>query len=145
MVEANTIRGCLQTFGMSDAVTRTFITGPTVGLSTALAFIEMNDDSLKEVMKQVAEASRDAAYGAAAPAAGQAPAFVPVANRPKPNVMTKNALVSFTFALKCLYQRGVAAGEAMVASINDQKAIPTRRASHLGSVTTSMSSFTPMI
>ena len=57
MVEANTIRGCLQTFGMDDAITRTFVTGPMVGLSTALAFIEMSDDSLKEVMKQIAEAS----------------------------------------------------------------------------------------
>ena len=104
MVEANTIRGCLQTFGMDDAITRTFVTGPMVGLSTALAFIEMSDDSLKEVMKQIAEASRDAAFGAAPPAGGGAPPFVAVANRPKPNVMTKNALVSFSFALKYMYQ-----------------------------------------
>ena len=53
MVEANTIRGCLQTFGMDDAITRTFVTGPMVGLSTALAFIEMSDDSLKEVITQM--------------------------------------------------------------------------------------------
>ena len=88
MVEANTIRGCLQTFGMDDAITRTFVTGPMVGLSTALAFIEMSDDSLKEVMKQVAEASRDAAFGAAPPAGGGAPPFVAVANRPKPKTQS---------------------------------------------------------
>ena len=108
---------------MDDAITRTFVTGPmVVGLSAALAFIEMSDDSLKEVMKQVAEASRDAAFGAAPPAGGGAPPFVAVANRPKPNVMTKNALVSFSFALKYMYQRGIAAGEDMVTSINDPKA-----------------------
>ena len=93
MPEVNTIRGCLQTFGMDCAITRNFITGPTVGLDQAITFIEMSDDSLKEVMKQVVEASKDAAtYGN------------DVANRPKPNVHTKNALSCFTFALKYLYQ-----------------------------------------
>ena len=44
---------------MSDAVTRQFITGPSVGLDNALSFVEMSSDSLKEVMKQVAEAAKD--------------------------------------------------------------------------------------
>ena len=86
MVEVNTIRGCLQTFGMDCDVTRRFITGLTVGLDTALAFIEMSDESLKEVMKQTAEASRDPSYNAPAVAAGSQPVVVPVINRPKPNV-----------------------------------------------------------
>ena len=64
MVEANTIRGCLLTYGVDCDITRNYLTGGQVGLATAQAFVEMGSDAQSGVMKGLAEASRDKNYGA---------------------------------------------------------------------------------
>jgi len=121
MVEANTIRGCLLTYGVDCDITRNYLTGGQVGLATAQAFVEMGSDAQSGVMKGLAEASRDKNYGAQPNQDGTFP-FVTPANRPKANVAVKNALACMTFAMQCLSQRGVPADEDMVTSINSDKA-----------------------
>ena len=117
MVEANTIRGCLTLYGVSCHVTRAFLTSQLVGLDTAQAFVEMNNDAVNGVMKSLAEAARDKHYGAQPDQAGNFP-FIQPAARPKSNVAVKNALACMTFAMQCLSQRGMAADEDMVTAIS---------------------------
>ena len=121
MVEANTIRGCLTLYGVSCHVTRAFLTGQLVGLDTAQAFVEMNNDAVNGVMKSLAEAARDKHDGAQPDQAGNFP-FIQPAARPKSNVAVKNALACMTFAMQCLSQRGMKADEDMVTAISHAKA-----------------------
>ena len=95
---------------MSCAITRNYITSETIGLRTIAAFRDMTSDLMKDVLKQLSLASRDVTIDDDAD------------NRPKANVSTKSALLTFTFAVQQMCHRGVATGEPLVVGINHVRA-----------------------